>query len=147
MKKKFISILLAGAIAASLSACGNTEKSFGGVPAGMSEGYYSAGVKAVAVMDNAIDLKIDYDAAAERLDMYAEAMEKELESDAGQKALKNADVDAETEELILKTHISSLKTAAESLKFSDWEGESDLSKLIDDRNSFAEDFGVSNRSY
>ena len=147
MKKKFISILLAGAIAASLSACGDTEKSSGGGPAGMSEGYYSAGVKAVAVMDDAIDLKIDYDAAAERLDMYAEAMEKELESDAGQKALKNADVDAETEELILKTHISSLKTAAESLKFSDWEGESDLSKLIDDRNSFAEDFGVSNRSY
>lgn len=147
MKKKIISILLAGAIAASLSACGNAEKSSGGVPAGMSEGYYSAGVKAIAVMDDAIDLKIDYDAAAERLDMYAEAMEKELESDAGQKALENADVDAETEELILKTHINSLKTAAESIKLSDWEGEANISKLIDDRNSFAEDFGVSDRSY
>lgn len=147
MKKKIISILLAGAIAASLYACGDTEKSSGGVPAGMSEGYYSAGVKAIAVMDDAIDLKIDYDAAAERLDMYAEAMEKELESDAGQKALKNADVDAETEELILKQNINNLKTASESLKLSDWEGESDLSKLIDDRNDFAEDFGVSDRSY
>ena len=113
----------------------------------MSEGYYSAGFKAIAVMDDAIDLKIDYDAAAERLDMYAEAMEKELESDAGQKALKNADVDAETEELILKQNINNLRTASESIKFNDWEGESDLSKLIDDRNSFAEDFGVSDRSY
>lgn len=147
MKKKLISILLAGAMAASLSACGNSEESSGGVPAGMSEGYYNAGIKAIAVMDDTIDLKIDYDVAAERLEMYADAMEKELESDAGQEALKNAEVDAETEELILKTNINSLKTAAGTIKVNDWKGEPDISKLIDDRNDFADDFGISGRSY
>ena len=141
MKKRLISIALASAFLVGLAGCGDSSKS-SEIPAGMSEGYYSAGVKVVSVMDAVIDGETDSETAAERIETYGEAMKKELESDAGQKALEKSSLDKETQELIYKQTALNICMTAQNMKY-----DIDLTELIDDRNQIAEDFGIDDRSY
>lgn len=143
MKIKWIAIVLAAASLLFFSGCGEEESE---MPDYMTETFYSAGVKFVDVLDQAIDMEIDAEEAAEKASAYADILKEEVETPEMEEAMKNADVDLETEKLIMNSTANNAASICESLKFYDWEGDLDLSELLEDRNQFAEDFGINSRN-
>ena len=153
MKSKHIAaIALSAMMIFGLVGCGGTDSNGGknsgsSVPEGMSQAFYDAGVKFVGVLDSTIDMDLEPTEAAEKGRVYADAMKEELESDEMQKALEEASVGAETEKLIMEGYALSAGTICTHLEYMDWADEFDVSELLEQRNDFADDFGIDDRSY
>ena len=153
MKSKHIAaIALSAMMVFGLAGCGGADNSDGkssssDIPEGMSQAFYDAGVKFVGVLDSTIDMDLEPAEAAEKGKVYADAMKEELESDEMQKALEEASVSAETEKLIMEGYALNASTICTHLEYMDWADEFDVSELLEQRNDFADDFGIDDRSY
>lgn len=153
MKSKHIAaIALSAMMIFGLAGCGGVDSSSGkgsssDIPEGMSQAFYDAGVKFVGVLDSTIDMDLEPATAAEKGRIYADAMKEELESDEMQKALDEASVSAETEKLIMEGYALNASTICTHLEYMDWADEFDVSELLEQRNDFADDFGIDDRSY
>lgn len=143
MKIRIIAIMLAAASLLVFPGCGGDKSE---IPDHMTETFYNAGVKFVDVIDQAIDMEIDAKEAAEKASVYVDILSEELESDEMEEAMENADVSLETEKLLMEQTVINAKTICSNLEFYDWDGELDLTELLDDRNIFADDFGIEDRS-
>ena len=153
MKSKHIAaIAMSAMMVFGLAGCGGADSSDGkssssDIPEGMSQAFYDAGVKFVGVLDSTIDMDLEPAEAAEKGKVYADAMKEELESDEMQKALDEASVSAETEKLIMEGYALNASTICTHLEYMDWADEFDVSELLEQRNDFADDFGIDDRSY
>lgn len=134
--KKFISLLSAFMIATAFVGCSSNDK-----PEDMPEAYYKAGVKFINILDQVLDVEMDFETAYEETEYYVDVMKGYGDYE---------DIEDEEEQmkvLLLSSTASSAFLIRFNLNPNGLAGyaEDGLEELLEDRNRFAKYFNIEER--
>ncbi len=122
--KKVISVFTTSCLLMTIAGCGDSK------PDGMPDPFYKAGVQFINVLDQVLDVEMDYETAYNETKLYVDVMEGYKDED-----IKYSLIAANAGTIRLNFSPDNL------LGYS----EKGLTTLLEDRNDFAEDFNVKAR--